>query len=405
MSVNMPQPLVWRIGSPRAPQMPASAHIEMRLAAEFATLAARSEVLPVLEHEICRVAAEGLRVKFAKLLVYDADERTFLLQAGVGWRDGIVRRTRLDADVGTAAGFAWQSGRSIISNDLRAEPRFRVPSILAEHGIVRSINVVVPGDAEAAYGVLEVESPDPGRFTEHDVSFLQLLAQSLAAAIGRIGSRTLHDEQTHQSDSDHRTSLHELQHRIRNDLQVLCSVIDRERRCTSDLEALIGFGRIGRRVMAVAGLYDHLLGHGGREDVDMGIYLGSLCEKIARAADLPFRNIVLKADLQTLMLPIGQAVRLAVAINELVTNAVEHAFPDGMPGTIEIGLTAAPNDGDGSPSIRVSDDGCGFNGPRIGSAGLVFVAELAHQAGGTLAREEAQGTSWRIRLASRARSS
>ena len=275
MSLNMPQPLVWRIGSPRAPQLPASAHIEMRLAAEFATLASRSDDVCALEHEICRVAAEGLKVKFVKLLVYDSNERIFLLQAGVGWRDGIVRQTRLDADVGTAAGFAWQSGKSIISNNLRAEPRFRVPSILAEHGIVRSINVVVPGDAEAAYGVLEAESPDPGRFTEHDVSFLQVLAQSLAAAIGRIASRALHDEQTNRTDSDHRTSLHELQHRIRNDLQVLCSVIDHERRRTADLEALIGFGHIGRRVMAVAGLYDHLLGHGGREDVDMGIYLGA----------------------------------------------------------------------------------------------------------------------------------
>ncbi len=403
MSLNMQQPLVWRIGSPRAPQLPASAQIEMRLAAQFAALAAHSEDLPALEQEICRVAAEGLKVKFAKLLVYDAQARIFLLKAGVGWRDGIVLRARLDADVGTAAGFAWRSGKSIISNNLRTEPRFRVPSILTEHGIVRSINVVVPGDAEAAYGVLEVESPDPGRFTEHDVSFLQLLAQSLAAAIGRIASRALHDEQTHRSDIDHRTALHELQHRIRNDLQVLCSVIDHEQRRTADLEALTSFGRIGRRVMAVAGLYDHLLGHGCRDDVDMGIYLGSLCEKIARAADLPSRNIVLNADLQSLMLPIGQAVRLAVAINELVTNAVEHAFPDGRPGTIEVGLTAMPDGGDGSPSLRVSDDGCGFNGPRIGSAGLVFVAELAHQAGGTLEREEAQGTSWRIRLASRAR--
>ena len=110
----------------------------------------------------------------------------------------------------------------------------------------------------------------------------------------------------------------------------------------------------------------------------------------------------MNADLETLMLPIGQAVRLAVAINELVTNAVEHAFPDGRRGTIEVGLTAIPDDGDNSPSIRVSDDGCGFNGPRVGSAGLVFVADLAHQAGGTLEREEAEGTRWRIRLASRA---
>ena len=181
------EPLIWRKGfGPKHVPTPATLQRQLLLAAQFAALAAHTDDLQVLQHEICRVAAEGLKVTFAKLLVYRADERAFVLQAGIGWGKDIVGIARLAADVGTAAGFAWHSGQSIVSNDLVYERRFRVPALLAEHAIVRCINVVVSGAQGAAFGVLEVESPEPGLFTEHDVCFLQLLAQSLASAIGRI---------------------------------------------------------------------------------------------------------------------------------------------------------------------------------------------------------------------------
>ncbi len=378
----------------------------MRLATRFAAFAAHSDDLPALEHEICRVAAEGLGVTFAKLLVYDPEKRDFLLQAGAGWPDGIVGTTRLDADVGTAAGFAWHSGKSIISNSLTTEGRFRAPAILAEHEIIRSINVVVPGDAEAAFGVLEVESPEPGRFIDHDVSFLELLAQSLAATITRVALRTAYEEQTKRSSENYQMSLHELQHRVRNDLQVIYSVVNREGRASAEPAEVTGFGRIGRRVMGLAQLYDHLLGRAGVSDlgqdgggdIDMGIYLHSLCDKIAVADDLSIKGITLNANTEPLMMPVDRAVRLGVAVNELVTNAIKHAFPDKISGRITVRLIAKGKDGLGLPVVSVADNGCGFSGPRLGSAGMTFVEELTRQARGVLSREHSKGTFWRIQL-------
>ncbi len=391
------QPLVWRVGSAYAPQpSPSALQSRIRLAAQFAESAARND-LPALQHELCRIAAEGLKVKFVKLLVHDPDERKFVLKAGIGWRDGIVGNARLDADVQTAAGFAWQSGQSIISNNLPTEARFRVPMLLSDHKIVRCINVVVPGDAEAAYGVLEAESPELGNFTEHDVSFLQILAHSFAGAVARDAVRRQSDQEAVRRTGEHQTALHELQHRIRNDLQVIWSVIRREQRGTADPGTHTGLARVGRRVLAVANLYDHLLGHGGADEVDLGQYLGSLCGKIAEAADLPSRGIALNADTEHVMVPTGRAVRLAVAVNELVANAVEHAFAGRQYGAVTVRLTADER-GTGSPMVSVSDDGCGFKGPRTGSAGLTFVEELSRQAGGWLERDDGEGTCWTIRL-------
>ena len=403
MLITSYQPLVWRVGSARAPQpSPSALQSRMQLAARFAASAAHNDDLTTLQHDICRIAAEGLEVKFVKLLVHDSDERNFVLKAGVGWPEGIVGNTRLDADVQTAAGFAWQSGQAVISNNLVAEARFRVPVLLSEHKIVRSINVVVPGNVEAAFGVLEAESPEPGSFTGHDVSFLQLLAFSLAGAVGRDAMRQKSDRGTVLRIADHQMSLHELQHRIRNDLQVIFSSVRREQRRTADAEAMTSFARLGRRVLAVADLYHHLLGHGGgaTDDLDMGLYLGSLCGKIADAADLSSRGIALNADTEHLMMPIVQAVRLAIAVNELVTDAIEHAFAEGASGAIEVRLVANER-GTGSPMVSVSDDGQGFKGLRIGSAGMTFVEELTRQAGGHLERQDGDGTHWNIRLPSR----
>lgn len=405
MAHEVLQPLFWRRGAmPGAKQLPMSARLlrALRLAARFGTFAARCDDHQALLHEVCRVAAEGLGATFAKLLVYRPDERAFVLQAGVGWRDGIVGRARLDVDVGTAAGFAWVSGQSIVSNDLVAEGRFRVPDLLVEHGIVRSINVVVPGDGEAPFGVLEVESPEAGEFAAHDTHFLQLLAHSLAAAIGRDARQMLHEELTARSADDHETSLREMQHRVRNDLQGIASSIAGEARGTADPAQRESLGRVNRRVLALATLYDHLLGTRADTSLDMAAYLRSLCDKIADAAELSSRPITLSVDAQSVTMALDRAVRLAVAVNELVANAAEHAFPDGRAGTITVQLLAKGEDGAGGPVVTVADDGCGFNGPHPGSAGLGFVEHLARQVRGELARESGNGSSsgtrWRITL-------
>lgn len=159
------------------------------------------------------IAVEGVGATFAKLLVYQPGERAFLLQAGVGWPDGVVGQARFDADVSTAAGFAWRSGQSVMSNDLLAERRFRVPDLLVEHRIVRSINVVVPGECGDPFGVLEVESPVAGEFAAHDAHFLQLLAHSLAAAITKGARQAIHESQTARNTDESQVALREMQHR------------------------------------------------------------------------------------------------------------------------------------------------------------------------------------------------
>lgn len=416
---------------------------QMRLAAQFGRFAADCpDVQPLLD-EACCVSAAGLMSEFAKLLVYRDDERGFVLQAGTGWRDGLVGHARLDADTGTAAGFAWHTGESVVSNDIVAEGRFRVPDILAEHGIGSSINVVVPGsgpdadadaqdpdsqdgdagdegaedgdagdgdagdgdaagrfsrgrggDARQAFGVLEVESPGRGDFTADDVCFLRVIACSLAGALARQAARARHEARGWRDARGHQVVLREMHHRVRNDLQGICSSLDWEAR-HADAVYRESLGRVIGRVFALAELYDQLLGADTTGEVEFGAYLRALCDRIAAAGGLAARSIALRVEAQALVLPRDRALPLAVALNEMVSNAAKHAFAGGG-GTIRVGLLAAGPAG--VPVLSVGDDGRGFAGPRPGGAGLGFVERLVRQAGGTLAREDGGGTLWRIAL-------
>ncbi len=370
---------------------------QMGLAARFGAFAARCDDLQPLLDEGCRVAAEGLAARFAKLLVHRAEERRFVLQAGVGWREGLVGQARLDADTGTAAGFAWHSGQPVLSNDIVAEGRFRVPGLLAEHGIGCSINVVVPGEAGGpAFGVLEVEGRGRGGFRVEDATFLQLLAHSLAAGVARIAGRALQEAQGARDALDHQLSLCEMHHRVRNDLQAVCASLGLEARGVADPAQRQGLGRISGRVLALAGLYDHLLGPGGAQEVEFGGYLRTLCRRIVEAGGLDARSIDLHVETQAVAMSRRRALSLAVAVNELVSNAAEHAFVGRQFGRITVSLRTTTL---GGAVLTVADQGRGFFGPRPGGAGLGFVERLVRQAGGVLAREDGDGTLWRIALA------
>lgn len=399
MTGTVQPPLFWRTGSaPASVAASDKSRFAMRSATHYAASAARAGNMQTLQHDVCQAAAQGLDTDFAKLLVYDPVRRDFLLVAGVGWQPGLVGRLRMDADVGTAAGFAWHAHESVICNTLGEDTRFRVPDLLTRHGLASSINVPVPGGANGAFGVLEVESPKRGGFDADDLSFLHLLAYSLAAARDRLGRQALHDEQLVEATEDHRVSLQEMQHRVRNDLQGICSSLDREKGSPAGAADGGGYDRVSRRVLALAGLYDHLLGVRLGRTVDMGDYLGSLCTKIAAAGNLPVRGITLQAEVQPVAMAIDRAGRLAIAVNELVANAAEHAFPSGQPGRITVRLIAPAAGSGGGPVVTVGDDGCGFTGPRPGGAGLGFVDRLVRGAGGVLTRTDGGGTEWRIAL-------
>lgn len=155
--------------------------------ARFGEFALRSDDLQEILTEACRLVGEALGTDLAKVLELQADGRTLLVRAGVGWKPGVVGITQTEADEGSSEGRALHTGKPVISADLLQETRFTAPAFLHENGVRALVNVVIIGGKERPpYGVLEVDSQSPRQFDENDISFLQTYANLLAAAVDRL---------------------------------------------------------------------------------------------------------------------------------------------------------------------------------------------------------------------------
>ncbi len=137
-----------------------------------------------LLHEAARLAALGLGTRYCKVLEYLPDRNQLLVRAGVGWQPGVVGHATIGAELDSPAGYALHTGKPVLSNHLTAEDRFRTPALLLEHGVKRAVNVILLGDGRA-YGVLEADSEESGAFSEHDIDFLQGVANLLGVALER----------------------------------------------------------------------------------------------------------------------------------------------------------------------------------------------------------------------------
>ena len=138
---------------------------QQELVAAFGCFALETDDLQAILDEASRVAAEGLEVRFAKVLQCLPGEEQFLVRAGVGWKPGVVGHARVGGDLQSPAGYAFRTGEPVLAEDLASEPRFRTPSLLAEHDIRSAINVLIRTNGER-FGVLEVDSTNRSQFSE-----------------------------------------------------------------------------------------------------------------------------------------------------------------------------------------------------------------------------------------------
>ena len=104
---------------------------QQSLLGEFGRSALQTRDFRQILQRATELSAQGLEAPFAKVLEYLPDENRLLVRSGVGWAPGATDNTALGADVESPAGFAYHTGKAVISNHLHEETRFRTPQLLA----------------------------------------------------------------------------------------------------------------------------------------------------------------------------------------------------------------------------------------------------------------------------------
>jgi len=198
--------------------------------------------------------------------------------------------------------------------------------------------------------------------------------------------------------------LKEIHHRVKNNMQIISSLLSLQAEDTSDSSTGARFRDVRDRVHSMALVHEKLYQSEDFARVEIADYSRSLLHDLLQAyGNNGLPQVALRLDLEEAALPVDLAIPFALILNELATNALKHAFPDSRrEAEIHIRLQ---NDDHGNISIRFSDNGVGFSGPlswdRVESFGLRLVRELTHQLGGKIEMSNERGSTFNLTFQSK----
>jgi two-component sensor histidine kinase len=366
---------------------------QQEILAELGVVALQGKPFLELLNETVRLTAEGMNAEFCKVLEFIPADNRLLVRAGVGWHEGIVGRATLGVDLESPSGFALRTGKPVISNHLENEQRFRTPELLVEHGIRRAMNVILQGDG-SPYGVLEVDSRSEGEFSQNDIAFLQGAANILGMAI----EQQQYQRKLQAALDRHQVLLREVNHRVKNSLQVVSSMLHLQASAVGDQDLSERLNEAASRVNAVGRAYERLAYTADYENIDLIEYLRQIIEDLERAV-APCK-IQFDAP-EAVRFAADRAILVGLIINELVSNAGKYAYPDRAGGSIWVRVSFQTDKE--TIAIAVRDEGVGlppgFDPTASKRLGTRLVNALSKQLGGELKRLPAPiGTNFTLQI-------
>jgi PAS domain S-box-containing protein len=196
--------------------------------------------------------------------------------------------------------------------------------------------------------------------------------------------------------------LREIHHRVKNNLQFISSLLALQAARIDDVRVAEALAESHNRVRAVAMVHDNLYRSQDLSSIPLAAHLESLCAHLFRSYAVDVDRVALDLRVADVRLDLDRSIRCGLITNELVANAIKHAFPDARAGRITVRFVQCP----GAYELSVSDDGIGLSAAvdpeRTTSLGLQLVGDLAEHLSGSLTVERAGGTTFTIRFPSAA---
>jgi len=193
------------------------------------------------------------------------------------------------------------------------------------------------------------------------------------------------------------TLLREIHHRVKNNLQIISSLLTLQEEYVSNPEALDALAVCRGRVASMSAIHEQLYRSPNLSRVELSDYLHQFLPRIVSTFK-GTQDISLELDIAPISLTLDQAIPLGLIVNELATNAVKHAFRDKGQGTINVSASLST----GQVTLMVKDEGAGlpmdFDISRSTSLGLQIVTMLTNQLHGSLTVESSVGSSFKVQF-------
>jgi PAS domain S-box-containing protein len=197
--------------------------------------------------------------------------------------------------------------------------------------------------------------------------------------------------------SEKEVLLREIHHRVKNNMQVISSLLNLQSRHISDADVLEIFKESQRRIRSMALIHEHLYQSSDLSRIEFSQYLQNLATHLFHSCQVDSDRVRLTMDTEEIFLNINTAIPCGLIVNELVSNALKHAFPDGRKGEVAIELHRVVGDG---YVLRVKDDGVGFpeglDFRRTDTLGMQIIITLVGQIEASIELRRENGTEFKI---------
>jgi PAS domain S-box-containing protein len=305
------------------------------------------------------------------------------------------------------------TGRLQWSEELYRIYGYEPGEIMPDHGFL--VETMHPKSRDAFLGAVDA-ALKAGRPFEMDYTFFrrdgsQAIIQTIGqviydhngAPVRMVGTaqditeRKRAEEQIHASLLEKEILLKEVHHRVKNNLQVVASMLRLQSNYLEDQKARAMFEDSQRRVESMSLIHEKLYRSKDLAKIDFREYVGDLVGNVTRLNVGGSGRTEIRADIGEVMLDVNKAIPCGLIINELVSNALRHAFPGGREGEVVVSMLS---DGRGSVSLVVSDNGAGFpehlDFRNTKSLGMQLVVSLVNQLEGTIELDKREGTAFHI---------
>lgn len=306
------------------------------------------------------MAGQVMSAKVCSLMLLDEERNELLLRATTSASQAYRTKPPLKVGLGIA-GQVIQSAEPRMVFDVRTDPDYYYSDIARQERFCSMLCVPLKV-RQKVIGVLACYTATPRRFTGEEISFFSTLANQTALAIEN--ARLVMNNAV----------VREMHHRVKNNLQSVAMLLRLQTSGGREVlhEAI-------NRIQSIAAVHEVLSQKGFRQ-VDIQDLLGRVVRGVAQNMASPERHIEVGVRGIEFALPSQQATSLALVINELVQNAIEHGFVGRTAGRIDLLLAEEPDHW----VITVSDDGVGIAQGVASNLGLELVE--------TLVRDDLHGT-------------
>lgn len=227
------------------------------------------------------------------------------------------------------------------------------------------------------------------------------LKRANEALQAEISKRELAEQRVEELLKEKEVLLQEIHHRVKNNLQIISSLLNLQSKFIKDPHALDLFKDSQNRIKSIALIHEKLYESPNLDKIDFAEYVQYLTTQLLNSFGVCSQHVTLRTNIQHTCLGIDAAITCGLIINELVSNSLRYAFPGGREAEITIDFcSAAKVGGVRNYILMVRDNGIGlpngFDFRKAESLGMQLINTLTEQLRGTIEQVKCEGTGFKI---------